>query len=64
MALVMNDTNTGGKMHDFEAIASFITPHYPIIKKKASKDAYKISDLNAEDNNDDSDSHSTTKKGT
>ena len=35
MALVRNDNGPTGKMHDFEATASFILPHDPVAKKRA-----------------------------
>ena len=56
MALVRNDTDVAiGKMHDFEGTASFIMPHDPVIKKKASNDGYTISEMDAKQDDDDDD---------
>ena len=61
MDLVRNNTNTDtGKIHDFEATVSFLLPHDPVIKKKASKDGYTISDMTGEGEDNDNDPPTTT----
>ena len=61
MALVRNDTNTAtGKIHEFEATASFLLPHDLVIKKKASKDGYTISDMTGEGEDNDNDPPTST----
>ena len=49
-------------MHDFEGTASFLVPHDPVIKKKASNDGYKISEIDTKQ--DDNDGDVPRKQGT
>lgn len=45
MALVRNDSGPQGKLHDFEATASFLLPHDPVAKKRNLAGKRPIADI-------------------